>query len=224
VKVEPFYGRPDDQGAFDAIATQLNAYTDQLAQLTIQYESTDVGSLAGVVSAEQGTFLTYRTIASIEEVAVSAEAMLWEGASDATVSADVVPVLRVPVIEHQITWQGVSRPPWDLIRASSGCVNASPFLGAAEETVRFDGVTADRDFIQIDASGEPQYVWRLSYAFRERTIKYAASLDEAPVAFGWNYAYRSSAGFERLVDASGARLYPAADFSALFTCPAESSS
>ena len=118
----------------------------------------------------------------------------------------------------------MSRPPWDLIRTCSGCVNASAFLGAAEETLLFDGVKADREFIQLDSTGEATYAWRLTYTFRERTIKYTSSVGETPSAYGWNYAYRSTGGCERLVDAHGARLYPTVDFSALFSYPEESSS
>ena len=106
VKVEPFYGRPDDQGAFNAVGAQLNTYTGQLAALTIEYELTDISALADLVTVEAGTFVTYRTSASVERIGISADAMRWEESSAATVSADVVPSRRVPIIQHQITWHG----------------------------------------------------------------------------------------------------------------------
>jgi hypothetical protein len=224
VKVEPFYGRPDDQGAFNDVDVQLNTYTGQLAALTVEYELTDISALAGMLTIEEGTFVTYRTNASVERIGISADAMSWEESSQATVSADVVPSRRMPIIQHQITWHGVTQPPWDLIRTCSGCVNASEFLGAAAETLLFDGVTADREFIQLDSTGKATYAWRLNYTFRERTIKYASSVGATPLAYGWNHAYRSTGGCERLVDANGARLYPTVDFSSLLSYPEESSS
>jgi len=219
VKVEPFYGRPDDQGEFNAVDTQLNTYSGQLAALTIEYELADIGVLADTLSIEPGTFLTYQTSVSTEHVAVCTAALQCENSPETTVTDEITPSLRVPVIEHQLTWHGVSRPPWDSIRACSGCVNAAAFLGAAEETVLFDGVTADREFIQIDSSGQPQYAWRLIYVFRERTVKYTPASGQTPVAYGWNHAYCSSAGYQRLVNAAGGPLYSAADFSALFIIP-----
>jgi len=217
VKVEPFQGRPNDPGTFHDVESQSNTYSGQLAALTIEYALVDVSTtLQNMISVEPGTFLTYTTRVSIEHVPIPKGSFQWEDSPEETATANTIPSLGVPVIEHQIAWYGVRQPPWDLIRACSGCVNASPFLGAAEETVRFDGATAQHDSIQIDASGQPQFVWLLKYVFRERTVKYVPAVGQPPIAYGWNYAYDPWIGFQRLVDATGARLYPSTDFSGLF--------
>ena len=79
--------------------------------------------------------------------------------------------MRVPVIEHLLTWHRVVSPPWAAIRNATGMVNAAGFLGAAAETVLFDGATAKKQFLGIDGTGLATFGWRLTYTFREKTIK-----------------------------------------------------
>jgi len=215
VRTEPFdSGPPDNQGQFTRVAEQLNAYAGQLALVTIDYDWPDpAAGHAGQPSPQPGTVLTYRMDYSGQHLAVGSHGLRWENHATLPVPAEAVPPLRVPIIEHELTWTGVESPPWGAIRAATGCVNALPFLGAATGTILFDGATASRQFTGL-AGGEVRYGWRLRYVFREKAVKLSGGVA------GWNHAYRSlpadGPGWERLVDATGHRLYTETDFAGLF--------
>ncbi len=130
-----------------------------------------------------------------------------------------MPTLRIPVIEHQVTWRRVPDPPWDAIRNCAGAVNNDSFLGAAAETLLFDGAKADCEFTGLGDFLEPQFGWRLTYVFREKLIKVVEGVG-GPQTYGWNHTYRDVpfpySEWDRLVDQNGSPLYATADFSALF--------
>jgi hypothetical protein len=211
VRIEPFHARPDDQGAFDEITAQLNSYNGQYAQLTVGYESAEAvvpaSAPASALTLEPGTRVSYRVDFSEEQTVVSQ-------------LPDEAVVVVTPILEHHLTWHRVSGPPWDAIRASIGCVNEIEFLGAAAETLLFDGVKADREFLGIDDRGEPQYAWRLHYVFKEKAVKQVSGSEMSVETCGWNHVRRYSANeppsIEREVDSAGNTLYPSADLSALF--------
>jgi hypothetical protein len=215
VKIEPFGARPDDQGAFNSIVSQLNSYSGQYAELVVTYELLDASSShSHAPTPEDGTFLTYRMDFSAEYMTLPGQSLRWQSGVDAPVPPEAVPRLRVPITEHHLTWHRVNRPPWETIRSSIGCVNNYAFMGAAAETVLFEGATADREFIDFGDLAEPQYAWKLNYVFKEKAIKYGGYV------YGWNHAFRSMpnsfSGFERLVDASNSLLYRTANFTSLF--------
>jgi hypothetical protein len=220
VEVAPFHARPDDQGAFNDVTAQLNSYSGQYAELTIAYELLEVGSRPGEPAHESGTFLAYRMGFSNQEIALPGDAFHWEVQPEVPVTADAIPVLRVPLVEHRLTWYRVSAPPWDAVRACVGCVNTAEFLGAVAGTVLFDGVTADREFIALQSDGRAQYAWRLVYVFRERAARSSPAPGLPLATYGWNYAYRplpqQSPGFDRPLDGAGNTLYRAVDFAQLF--------
>ena len=194
----------------------LNAYRG-FAKVTIDYEllaPTDRGDLP---SAVEGTFLTYRMLRGWETIALAGDDLKWEGQPSVTVPADAVGAIRVPVAEHRLTWRRVVRPPWTAIRTAAGTVNGATFLGAAAETLLFDGATAQREFLRISEADEAEFAWRIEYVFREKTAK----LLIPGAAAGWNHQYRAqptgAAGWDRVHSEaiSNHYVYRSSDFSAL---------
>lgn len=149
VKVEPFEARPDSQGAFSQITSQLNSYTGQFARLTIDYEPTTTeATVEGLPEAAAGTTVDYRMSTAVEQV-VSEQS-----------------TLSVPVIAHHVIWQPVGQPPWTAIRTSVGSVNQATFLGASAGTLLLASVASSRVFTGIEDQ-QPQYAWRIHYVFKE---------------------------------------------------------
>jgi len=214
-KLDPWPQCPDDQGAFSDIASQLNSYSGKYARVTIDYDLLDIdGGRQKTPKIEAETFLTYRMDFGGEYVQVPSHSLEWNDAAGVPVPAEAVPMLRVPIIEHHITWHRVINPPWDAIHACTGTVNNASFLGAPTETVLLDGATADKEFINVDSLNTPQFGWQIRYVFREKAIKSGGNV------FGWNHAYRSlpadNPGWSKLVDAAGDGLYRTSDFTPLF--------
>jgi hypothetical protein len=218
VRIEPFESWPDDQGRFTDLTADMNRYSGQFVVVTVDYELAASLASGPLPEAEPGTTMTYRMDFGGEYVVLPSYGLRW--ASDATlpVSPDAVPTLRVPVSQHHVTWHRVVNPPWQAMRACRGAVNSAEFLGAAPETLLFDGAVAERVFAGLDELRHPQYAWRINYVFREKTIKVLR--DDGTDVYGWNHAYRtlplSQPGWDRLVDAEGDTLYRSADFGALF--------
>ena len=148
----------------------MNNYSNQFAQIVVNYELMDPSN-SKLPKAKPGTILTYRMNFGGEYIRLPGQSLYWEGDPTCPVPPDVLPTLRIPVIEHQVTWRRVPAPPWDAIRNCTGAVNNDSFLGAAAETVLFDGAKADREFTGLGDFLEPQFGWRLTYVFREKLIK-----------------------------------------------------
>jgi hypothetical protein len=217
VRLEPFQKRPDDQGAFEDLAEDVNRYRGQLVEVVVIYEVLAPGSHCELPSVAAGTLLSYRMDFGGEYVTLPGQSLHWQSDSSLPVTPDAVPTVRVPITEHHVIWHRVLSPPWEAIRACVGCVNAGDFLGAAAETLLCDGAKADRQFAGLDESGQPQFGWRMTYIFREKAVKILG--DDAAV-YGWNHSYRAlppaSGAWDRLVDADGNALYGVADFHTLF--------
>ena len=214
IQLAPFEARPDDQGAFTDVTSQLNSYSGQFAELTVTYEPLPLPANLPVPASAPGTLVSYQTAYTSEQLARPARAMRWQSNDTLPVSADTVPSLYVPILEHYLTWHRVSNPPWTTIRGLVGCVNGSTFLGAAAETLLLAGVKIDPEFIHASPSDAPPYVWAVEYVFQEKAIQ-----DDSGAIYGWNYGYRSlpadDPGFDRLVDPAGNSLYRLVDFSPL---------
>jgi hypothetical protein len=215
VRLEPWPSCPEDQGAFDDVASQLNSYSDQYARITIDYELLYASASRGdLPQPDSGTVLTYRMDCGGEQAIVSGEGLQWVADASLPVPPEVIPVVRVPIAEHHLTWHRVISPPWDAIRNSLGTVNDDTFLGAAAETLLLDGVTADKQFLGIDDFQQPQFGWRIGYVFREKTIHWGGN------TYGWNYAYcclpQNSPAWDKLVDSQGESLYRTSAFGPLF--------
>jgi len=215
VQVEPWPPAPDAQGPLDDVTEQINSFTGKYALLTVDYQLLVwAAGRPDLPSAPEGTVLTYRMDFGGEYMVLGGQNMYWHSDPTLPVPPEAVPTLRVPVVEHQITWHRVVAPPWEAIRRCVGAVNAGPFLGAAAETVLLDGATAQRQLLGLDSQRQPQLGWRIVYLFRERTVTVGGQ------SYGWNHRYRclpqQSPGWDRLVDGAGNPLYRTADFTPLF--------
>ena len=219
VRMEPFEKMPDDQGAFADLTADLNSYTNQFAAITVSYDLLDVDGYPYLPDVAPGILLSYHMDFSGETLAVPGVGLQWQSSSTAPVSPDSVPALRVPIVEHHVTWRRVLDPPWDAIRACTGTVNSATFLGAAAATLLFEGAKVDREFTGLDDLQQPQYGWRVSYLFREKAIKVLVASDDTNT-YGWNHSYRDApypySGWDQLQDPSGNTLYQTADFTTLF--------
>ena len=192
----------------------LNRYNG-FAKVTVDYELLAASDRDDLPDAEDRTFLEYRQDFGRETMPLSGHGLTWQGSSGVPVPPVSVPSIRIPIVAHHLTWYRVLNPPWQAIRNSVGTVNGASFLGAAAGTMLFDGATAEREFVRIDAFGRPELAWRIGYVFREKAVKTAGGN-----IVGWNHAYRSlpvdSPGWDRLVDSDGNPLYQSNDFSLLF--------
>jgi hypothetical protein len=218
VRIEPFEKRPDDQGAFTDLTVDLNNYSNQFAEIVVDYELLDYAGHNKLPHVPTGTILSYRMDFAGEYITLPGQSLQWQSDPTIPVPPDALPTLRIPIVEHHLTWHRVLDPPWDAIRQCAGAVNNADFMGAAAETALFDGARADREFTGLDDSLGPQFGWRVTYVFREKSIKV---LDEAgsPQTYGWNHCYRDTLpdpGWDKLVDQSGNSLYQTADFTTLF--------
>ncbi|MFZ5828747.1 MAG: hypothetical protein ACOY3P_01600 [Planctomycetota bacterium] len=215
VKLEPWPAVPAAQAAFDDVTADLNSYDGRLALLTIEYKWLEFVLPRGdLPEPEPGTLLTYRMELGCEYVPIAGLSLRWVAAGEVPVPPDAVPAVRVPIVEHHVTWHRVTDPPWQAIRQCTGTVNQNAFLGAAAETVLFDGAVASRQFVGLAELDQPHFGWKITYIFREKAIKAAGQV------FGWNHHYRElpadNPGWDKLVDGDGAGLYRLNDFLPLF--------
>jgi len=215
VKLHPWPKCPDEQGAFADVAAQINSYSGKYAEIVVDYELLDAGtSRSDLPEHEEETFLTYRMDFGGEYVELPSHSLVWTSDATIPVPPEAVSTVRVPITEHHVTWHRVVNPPWQAIRDAAGTVNQAAFLGAAAETVLFDGATAEKQFIGIDDLMLPEFGWRITYVFREKAIKYGGNV------FGWNHAYRSlphdAPGWDKLKDGNNENRYQTSDFTTLF--------
>jgi len=219
VQVEPFEKRPDDQGEFFDLTADLNNYSNQFAQLVVSYEMIDPAIRLKLPKVHKSTILSYRMDFGGEYIRLPGQGLQWQSDPTIPVPPDVVPTLRIPVVEHHVTWHRVLDPPWEAIRACAGAVNDADFMGAAAETVLCDGAKASREFTGLGSFLEPQFGWRITYVFREKAIKGLEDGD-GPTTYGWNHSYRDLPAprscWDKLVDRNGNTLYKTADFNTLF--------
>lgn len=192
----------------------------QFALVSADYEllgtaaapTSTASTLAELAAASPGTFVAGAIQPDVERLPVLRSGVRWQSVPDQAVPEDLTLLLRVPVLVHRCQWRRVAEPPLAAIRACLGKVNEAEFLGASAETLLFDGCEMEREWVVAVEGDAPQATWRLAYRFRERPA--------AAVGAGWNHAYRpepeESAGWDRLVDVSGAPLYATADFAPLF--------
>jgi hypothetical protein len=211
----PYVASPENQGAFDDIANELNAYS--LALLVVEYEVIEPADPQDdMPEIENGTFLQYRMDFGGEFMDLPTQGLHWAAAPAVPVPEEAKPTLRIPIIEHHMAWSHVITPPWDAIRNLIGRVNATEFLGVSIRELLFSGAKASKEFISVDQLQEPQYSWKLDYLFKQRTIHTTVG-----TTVGWNYSYRSlpagGAGvWDRLVDSNGGEAYQDGDFTRLF--------
>jgi hypothetical protein len=223
IQVRPWNPSPDEQGAFTDVESDLNAYTGQYAEITVDYEllppikRPDPEMLP---STEPDTFLTYRSDHGAEAIQIPGHTLKWTDQEAEPVPAEVVGVKRIPTTEHTLTWHRVMNPPWTAIRELKGLVNHDTFLGAPKECVLFEGAQAQSEFMGFDSLDEPIYGWTITYLFRERSITTTADNGDTNTLYTWNHMWRSlpmaTPAWDKLVDDQGKNIYDTADLTKLF--------
>ncbi|MCE5301847.1 MAG: hypothetical protein LLF97_01910 [Planctomycetaceae bacterium] len=194
----------------------LNTYRG-FAKVTVDYELLASANREDLPTVIEGTFLTYRMRRGWETISLRGDDLQWENEPSAEVPAEAIGAIRIPIVEHRLSWRRVVRPPWTAIRAAAGAVNDAEFLGAAAGSLMFDGAAAEHEFIRISDTDDVEFAWRLEYIFRERN----ARLLIPGVMAGWNHQYRptpiGSANWDRLhsVAQDAHFLYRTCDFGAL---------
>ncbi len=192
----------------------LNSYNG-FAKVTVDYELLVPAERTDLPTIEPGTFLTYRQKSDYESLPLSGDSFTWEDEPAETVPSAAVPTIRIPIVEHRLTWHRVVTPPWQAIRTATGTLNDDSFIQAAAETVLFDGVSAQREFLRFNSLSKPELGWRIEFVFRERAVKTGSG-----TIVGWNHAYRSlpvgDPDWDRLLDGNNNPPYASGDFSSLF--------
>ncbi|NLS92070.1 MAG: hypothetical protein GXX96_07805 [Planctomycetaceae bacterium] len=210
LRFEPFDPDAPDVQTLDDLTTGLNSYSGSFAKAIVDYQTLVEQDRDDGPANQAGTYLSYRMVHHTDTMPITVEGWQWDDEPTASLPADLEPVKIVPVTEHRLTWHQVINPPWSVIHAIQGKVNASEFLGCPAETLLFEGAEATKLFRA--GLGEPvaEFAWQIDYTFRERSIKHGGNV------YGWNHAYRGDpAGWDRLTNGS-AYLYDAAEFDALF--------
>lgn len=225
INIVPFEKNPSE-AVFTDVATELNTYTDQLAELTVGYQWMLHGSNAlpnpRSMDIEPDTFLTYSRKLGGEYITQPGLKLKWLNHPDAPIPKDALTVIRVPVTEHHFTWNRVTRPPETAMTATAGKINAVAWNGYAEHTMLFEGGTMKREFVGFPANdpvagGQGSFTtWEVGYVFRERVI------EDQGNTFGWQATWRADAdasGYDFLVTPDNKGLYREAsnaEFDALF--------
>ena len=169
VRVEPLMHDPTGQPV-EGLTEGLSAYHG-FARVTVDYEMLAQAARAGLPDPEPGTLLAYRTEPAEESIQLPGGAFAWPANPEAVFPADARGAVRLPATRHRLTWRRVVRPPWAVIRTSTGALNATAFLGAAAGTLLFEGAAAEREFLRLSELHAAEHVWRLEYTFRENPLR-----------------------------------------------------
>jgi hypothetical protein len=207
---EPFDpGAPDVQTLGD-LTVGLNSYSGSFAKATVDYRTIVGQDRDDGPSNECGTYLSYRMVFRSDSVSMTTQGWEWDDEPAAALPAGLNLSKAVPVTEHHLTWHQVVNPPWSVIHATQGKVNASEFLGCPAETLLFEGAEAGKLFRAGVDNHPADFAWQIDYIFRERSIKHGGNV------YGWNHTYRPDpTGWARLTNGTD-YLYAAADFNSLF--------
>jgi len=226
VNSAPWVEKPDNQGAFDDIATDLQTYPVD-ALLTVEYELVPTPTLEwpllgdGTPDVDDETFLEYSMDFGGEMMTVPKQKLQWLNDVNAPVPEEVKAAVRIPIIEHRVSWSRVSAPPWDAIRSLTGKVNDAAFIGLIAEQLLFDGCRANKKFISMDELESPEFGWKLEYIFRQKTIHCLGGDNVQQGGVGWNHNYRTLGGvpaWDKLLPGGDVNktMYETGDFNRLF--------
>ena len=225
IDIVPFEKNPNE-GVFTDVATELNAYSGQQAQLTVSYQWMLAGSNAlpnpRSIDVEPDTFLTYTRKLGGEYITLPGLKVKWLNHPDSPIPKDALPDIRIPIIEHNFTWSRVNKPPETAMAAALGKINAVEWNGYAEHTLLFEGGSMKRELVGFPdndpvAGGQGSLTtWEVGYVFRERIIKFGGN------TFGWQATWLADddiSGYDFLVTPDGKGMYREAsteEFDALF--------
>ncbi len=210
LRFEPFDPDAPEIQSLDNLSVGLNSYGDSLAKAVVEYRTIVDRDREDGPANQVGTHLTYRMAFSSESVPLASDGWVWEDQPAVALPGGMELARAIPMTEHRLIWRQVVNPPWGVIHAMQGRVNAGEFLGCPAETVLFEGAEANKLFRAGLEEGPSQFAWQIAYVFRERSVKHGGAV------YGWNHVYRGDPpGWVRPTNGAG-HLYDTADFSELF--------
>jgi hypothetical protein len=210
LRFEPFDPEAPDVQTLDDLTVGLNSYGDSFARAIVDYRTIVDRDRDDGPPNEVGTHLSYRMVYRTDTIPLTVNGWEWDDQPAATIPSDLELSKAVPITEHRLIWHQVINPPWSVIHATQGKVNASELLGCPAETLLFEGAEASKLFRAGVEDGVSDFAWQIDYIFRERSIKHGGNV------YGWNHVYRGDpAGWARLTNGSD-YLYDTADFASLF--------
>ncbi len=194
------------------LKTDLVDYDGSFAQAVVKYGTSTGSERSDVPLNDEKTSITYKMVVDSEEITLPASGWKWWDTFGAIPSGTLI-VKKLPVTEHILTWSEVIDPPWNVITALQGKVNANEFLGCPAGTLLFRGAEAYKLYRHgAGIEDEPaSFVWSIKYTFRERAVKMNG------MVYGWNHIYRETTGsWIPIANSLSKFLYDAGDFSTLF--------
>lgn len=175
-KVEPL---ADDllTQQFSGLTEGLNAYGG-FAKVVVDYELLAPAERADLPAVAPGTFLSYRMELTEQSISLPGDQLVWEGSPSSTFPSLATGAIRLPATRHRLTWHRVVNPPWATIRDATGTLNTGEFLGAAAETMLFEGANASREFLRLSELDSAEFAWCLEYVFLENPLVPAVGSSE----------------------------------------------
>lgn len=184
---DPITGPNTDQD-FDTLPEYLNGLA------TIIYTTQRFSQDEGEQGDDPVPFLRHRWSIGGRLDPTNDDSSWAEWDLDSGISADNLPSLFIPTIEHEMTWSRVTSPPFATIRDRIGKVNdaeGSFVTGTvAAETLLFVGAELQREILS-----DGSRAWEVTYRFSERRVP---SMDEDPTLLGsgpgvggWNHFWRT---------------------------------
>lgn len=205
IQVVPWDTKVPDAATFDEITEDLNGYTGQLAHMTIKYAWLPPASWPDPknldLNIEPGTQLTYRSKLGGEYRSLPGLHVRWARNENLPVPKDAADTIRVPIVEHHLTWHRVTAPPIEAMRERVGKVNDALWNGYKKETLLYEGSTLDRQFIgfpPVDPLGNPPggwNPWKVTHVFREKILEdvnvatTSAGGNVFQTHIGWNHTW-----------------------------------
>lgn len=139
LRFEPFDPDAAEIQSLDDLAVGLNSYGDSLAKAVVEYRTIVDRDREDGPANEVGTHLTYRMGFSSDSLPLTSEGWVWEDQPAVALPGGMELARAIPMTEHRLIWRQVVNPPWGVIQAMQGRVNAAAFLGCPAETVLFEG-------------------------------------------------------------------------------------
>lgn len=201
----PFSKKPDKFDMTDP-AMQVNNFTGSVASdecnclTVVTYVASPRNSQTGDPDKEQvdlpeGTYVSYRRRSTGEYMTVPGRGLEWS--AGVPVGQDTHATIRIPLVEHIVTWHRVKYPPWQAIDENTGKVigftTKLPGHGRIYQldTLLFEGGESDREF-QIGLNATE--TWQMTYTFKERRVTSLRPGVASATIIGWNHLYRPETG------------------------------
>ena len=219
ISFAPFGDKPPDDPTLDLL-NNTNYY--DMAVATVTYKTSERPAVEDPEDPDndlpEGTWATYRQAFSGEFLTVPSRGLTWESDSTA-IGPDAKGTILVPITDHIVTWNYVTKPPWGAIGDLRGMVNSLAFRIPVTrrivpvECLLFEGCESDTEF---KFGSDDPLVWKLTYTLKEKIV-HVLSRTGASANYGWNHAYREDTGLWDRPKSGADDLYAADDIKKLFT-------